>query len=248
MIQESQPPTRVVNSYHQISDSWFYRRANLLFSQAIRTDVNFGHYFTKSVGYELSGSYFKPFDETTDDGYLNRQLTGQFYQVSFKILLRKQINKFDLYAKMGVNYVTGKMYFDQLFYTQDETYSINEARMIYEYNDGAQWGFNGAMGVRYALNDRLSIYGEFYSLFQPFTPARGQMTHHTYDDENAMQYSEDPYYSEIHFGDSQDNWYTSDDTSKPQKMYKRSHSLSGIGVNIGLTINIWSKKEDSEND
>lgn len=248
MIQESQPPTRVVNSYHQISDPWFYRLADLSFSQAIRTDVNFGHYFTKNLGYELSGSYFNPIAETTDDGFVNRQLTGQFYQASFKILLRKQINKFDLYAKMGVNYVTGKMYFDQLFCTEDASYYYNEFRMIYEYSDGAKWGFNGAMGVRYALNNRLSVYGEVYSIFQPFTPARGQMTHHTYDDENAMQYSEDPYYSEIHFGDSQDYWYTSDDTTKPQNMYKRSYALHGVGVNIGVAVSIWTKKEDSEND
>ena len=63
-----------------------------------------------------------------------------------------------------------------------------------------------------------------------------------------MQYSVDPYYSEIHFGDSHDYGYMSDDTTKPQKMYKQSYSLSGIGVNIGIAVSIWSTKEESEND
>lgn len=248
IIQESQPPLRVVNSSHTLADPWFTYPVYFSFSEAFRSDLNFGHYFMKNIGYELSGSYFKPLAETSADDNFTRQLSGQFYQASFKFLLRKQINKLDLYAKMGVNFVKGKMYFDQLFYTEDASYDMNEARMIYEYSEGARWGFNSALGFGFNLNHRVSINGEVYAIHQPFEPQRGKMTHFTYDDENMMQNYDNPLSSEINFVEEVYPNYDFNDTSKPEKMYKRSYALSGVGVNIGVAVTIWSKKEGSEND
>lgn len=246
IVQSSQVPMLIVNTAHQLSDPWFTKPVHLSFSEALRTDLNFGHYFTKNLGYELSGSFFKPLIETNDDGYVKRQLSGRFIQASFKVLLSTKINRFDVYAKMGVNFAKGIMCYDQKVYDLDyQVHGRNEARSIYEYSDGAQWGFNSALGVSFNLNYRLSVYGEVYSIYQPFEPERGQMIHLTYDDENMMQYYDEPYNSEIKFEEESNSYYYDiGETSQPEKMYKRSYSLGGIGINLGVKFILFAKKEE----
>lgn len=246
VVQESQPPLRIVNSSHTLADPWFTKPVYLSFSEVLRTDLNLGHFLTKNLGYELSGSYLKPLTEITDDGYTNSQLSGRFYQASFKVILSKKINRFDVYAKMGVNFAKGIMYYDQKVYGLDyQVHGRNEARSIYEYSDGAQWGFNSALGFSFNLNHRLSVFSEVYAIYQPFEPERGQMTHLTYDDENMMQYDNDPYSSEIQFVEESNSYYYDiGETSQPEKMYKRSYSLGGIGINLGVKVILFAKKEE----
>lgn len=248
IVQEAQPPLRVVNSSHTLADPWFNKPVYLSFSEALRTDLNFGHFFTKNVGYELSGSYLKPFTEITDDSYTSSQLSGRFYQASFKVILSKKINRFDVYAKMGVNFAKGIMYYDQKVYSLDyEIHGRNEARLVYEYSNGAQWGFNSALGFSFNLNSRLSVYSEVNVMYQPFEPERGQMTHLTYDDENMMQYYDDPFNSEIQFVEEVYTYdYDVDETSQPEKMYKRSYSLDGIGINLGVKFILFADKEEEK--
>lgn len=245
IIQGSQPPSYIVNTYHQISNPWFWRLENLSFSDAVSSDISFGHMLTDNIGYELTGSYFKPLTVTEDDGYTERQFSGRFLRGSAKIILSVPIKKFELYTKLGVNYTSGSLFYYQRMYNKgDLPLSNDESTLKYEFSNGSRLGFNLALGTSYKINGRLSVFTEIYAISQSFEPSKGQRIEQTTDGVDEMQYSDDPYYSQVQYGDESEwYYYTSDDKSQPQKLYKRNYSLGGIGINLGIKVTLWSKKK-----
>ncbi len=243
--QGSQPPSYIVNTYHQISNPWFWRLEDLSFSDAISSDLSFGHMLTDNIGYELSGSYFKPLTVAENDGYTERQFSGRFLRGSAKLILSVPIKKFDLYTKLGVNYTVGKLFHYQRMYNKGELpLSFDESTLKYEYTGGSKLGYNLALGTSYNFNNWLSLFTEIYAIYQPFEPSKGQRTEQTTDGVDEMQYNDDPYFSQVQFGDESEwYYYTSDDKSQPQKLYKRNYSLGGIGINLGIKFTLWSKKK-----
>lgn len=241
----SQPPSYIVNTYHQISNPWFWRLENLSFSDAVSSDISFGHLLTDNIGYELTGSYFKPLTVTEDDGYTERQFSGRFLRGSAKIILSVPIKKFELYTKLGVNYTSGSLFYYQKMYNKgDLPLSNDESTLKYEFSNGSRLGFNLALGTSYKINGRLSVFTEIYAISQSFEPSKGQRIEQTTDGVDEMQYSDDPYYSQVQYGDESEwYYYTSDDKSQPQKLYKRNYSLGGIGINLGIKVTLWSKKK-----
>jgi hypothetical protein len=243
--QGSQPPSFIVNTYHQISNPWFWRLENLSFSDAVSSDISFGHMLTDNIGYELTGSYFKPLTVIEDDGYTERQFSGRFLRGSAKIILSVPIKKFELYTKLGVNYTSGSLFYSQRMYNKgDLPLSNDESTLKYEFTNGSRLGFNLALGTSYKINGRLSVFTEVYAISQSFEPSKGQRIEQTTDGVDEMQYSDDPYYSQVQYGDESEwYYYTSDDKSQPQKLYKRNYSLGGIGINLGIKVTLWSKKK-----
>jgi hypothetical protein len=243
--QGSQPPSYIVNTYHQISNPWFWRLEDLSFSDAICSDLSFGHMLTYNIGYELSSSYFKPSTVAEDDGYTERQFSGRLLRGSAKFILSLPIKKFDLYSKLGVNYTVGKLFYYQRMYNKGELQlSFDETTLKYEYTGGSKLGYNLALGTSYNFNNWLSLFAEIYAIYQPFEPSKGQRIEQTIDGVDEMQYADDPYFSQVQFGDESEwYYYSSDDKSQPQKLYKRNYSLGGIGINLGIKFIIWSNKK-----
>lgn len=243
--QASQAPSFIVNTYHQISYPWFWRLEDLSFSDAINSDLSFGHMLTDNIGYELTGSYFKPFTVIENDGYVERQFSGRFFRGNAKLILSVPVEKFDVYTKLGVNYTVGKLFYNQRMYNKGELpLSFDESTLMYEYTDGSKLGYNLALGTSYNFNQWLSVFAEIFAIYQPFEPSKGRLIEQITDGVDEMQYTQDPYFSQVQFGDASEYYYyTSDDTSQPQKLYKRNYSLGGIGINLGIKFKLWSKKK-----
>lgn len=245
ILHSSQPSSYIVNTYHQISYPWFTRLEDPSFTDAISTDLSFGHLLTKNIGYELMGSYLKPLTVIDDNGYSEHQFSGRFFRMSFKLVLSVPINKFDLYSKLGVNYSIGKLYYYQRLYNKGEmALSFEESTLKYEYTDGAKLGYNLALGTSFKFNERLSVFAEIYAIYQSFEPRKGQRIEQTNDGVTQMQHADDPYFSQIQFGDESNSYYYSEDKSQPQKLYKRNYSLGGIGINLGIKFIIFTKKKE----
>lgn len=241
--QNSQPPSYIVNSFHQISYSWFWREEDFSFTDAANLDLSFGHMLNENIGYELTGAYLKPFDLNDEDEYLKRNFSGQFLRMSARFILSVPLKNIELYSKVGLNYTVGKLNYYQVFHSNGLSYlDFEEARMEYEYTDGSSLGFNFSIGANINVNRRFSIFAEIYSIYETFEPSKGRMTKVGTDEDDELKYYE-PYFSQIEFGDESENsYYYSYDKTKPQKQYKRSYSLSGIGINVGVKFTIWRKK------
>jgi hypothetical protein len=246
ILQEAQPPSYIVNTYHQIVNPWFWRLEDLSFKDAFRTDLSFGHMLTDNIGYELTGSYFKPLTVTEDNGYTEHQLSGQFFRGNAKLVLSVPMKQFDLYSKLGVNYTMGKLVYFQRMYNKGELpLSFDASTLKYEYSNGSVLGYNFALGTSFNVHDRVSLFGEVHAVYQAFEPSKGRRTEQTIDGVDQMQYGDDPYFSQVQFGDESEQYYwNSEDTSEPQKLYKRNYSLGGIGVNVGIQFTLWAKKKE----
>ena len=245
IIQGSQPPSYIVNTYHQIANPWFWRLEDLSFNDAVSTDLSFGHMLTDNIGYELTGTYFNPLTVTEDNGFTEHQFSGRFFRGSTRFVFCIPIKRFDLYAKVGVNYTVGRLFYFQRMYNKGELpLSFDESTLKYEYTEGSKLGYSFAIGTSINFNERLSFFGEIYAVYQPFEPSKGQRTEQTTDGVDEMQYGDDPYFSQVQLGDeSEDDYWSSEVKAQPQKLYKRNYSLGGIGVNLGIRFELWAKNK-----
>lgn len=241
-----QPPSFIVNSYHQISLPWFWRQEDYSFKNSLHADLSFGHMLTENIGYELSGGYLKPMSVSDNSDYGKRIMTGDFYQASAKVVLSIPMKKFDFYTKLGVNMANGKMtYLQTIEYANVNSSGIPETLLEYEYKGPVSFGFNGAFGIDVPISKKVSFFTEVCFLSQSFSPKSGKISRFLSNGTDYLaNYNYDPYYSQIEFGDESE-WYlwTSEDTNQPQKLYKRSYSLGGYRLTFGFKFTFWTKKK-----
>ncbi|MDG1333971.1 MAG: hypothetical protein P8P74_16660 [Crocinitomicaceae bacterium] len=246
LLQSTQQASHIVNTYHQISTPSFWREEDFAFKDALCIDLSFGHMFDKYIGYELTGSYFRPFAVHDNDDYTTREFSGKFFRGNANIVLNIPLKKVDLYAKVGLSFAAGKSYYYQQFNNNGfAPLSYEEATLKYEYSKGSALGYGFALGADFTVNDRISLFTEVYSINQPFNPRIGKRTEQTSDGVDLMEYNTDPYFSEIEFGDESE-WqnYNSQDKEQAQKLYKRYYSLGGVGIRLGVKFVLWEKQQE----
>ncbi|MEY4803966.1 MAG: hypothetical protein RL331_479 [Bacteroidota bacterium] len=232
-----QQPSYIVNTSHQVSLPWFWRQENYAFKNSLHTDLNFGHLITEQIGYELSFSYLKPNSVSDNFGYGQKIMSGAFFQSAAKLILSVPLKKFDLYAKVGLNIVKGKMSYLQTI--EDGNFNslgTSTASMTYTYTCPASLGYNGAIGINVPVSKKFSFFTEVRYIKQTFSPKNGKMSGYSYNGSDLFTYNDfQPYDAQIAFG-TESEWqnYTSTDNSKPQKLYARSYALGGLDFTIGL--------------
>jgi hypothetical protein len=238
-----QPPSYFVNSYHQVTSPWFWQLESFDFQDGFHADVTLGQMLTKNVGYELSGSYLKPLSVDNNSSVGDRILSGQFVQTAAKVVVSIPYKRFDFYAKVGINVAMGKMQFHQSFkHDGSSSLSFSEATLVYEYQHGVSLGFTGSLGMNFPVSKRFSVFSEITFNNQVYSPKSGKMIEFTADGVDQLAYLNEPYFSEIDFGEESEwQYYNSDDKTQPQKLYSRGFSLGGIGLTVGMRFVLWEK-------
>lgn len=241
---KDQAPSYIVNTIHQISLPWFWRPENYAFQNSVHTDLNFGHQLTEQIGYELSFSYLKPNSVSENLSYGQKIMSGDFFQSAAKLMLTVPLKRIDLYTKIGLNAVNGKMTYQQTI--EDGNFNslgTATASLTYTYTSPISFGFNGAIGVNIPISKKFSFFSEVRYIHQDFTPKNGQMTGFIYNGTDLIANNDFPtYYALIEFG-KESEWqnYNSGDNSKPQKLYEHSYALGGLDFSAGLRYVLWSK-------
>lgn len=241
---KDQAPSYIVNTIHQISLPWFWRPENYAFQNSVHTDLNFGHQLTEQIGYELSFSYLKPNSVSENLSYGQKIMSGDFFQSAAKLLLTVPLKRIDLYTKIGLNAVNGKMTYQQTI--EDGNFNslgTATASLTYTYTSPISFGFNGAIGVNIPISKKFSFFSEVRYIHQAFTPKNGQMTGFIYNGTDLIANNDFPtYYALIEFG-KESEWqnYNSGDNSKPQKLYEHSYALGGLDFTAGLRFVLWRK-------
>lgn len=240
---QNQPASEIVNAIHEISLPWFKRYENYSFKYASNKAINFGHMLTTNFGYELSVSYLKPlnvndnFDENFDD--INRTMKGDFFQSFAKFVFNIPVKKINVYSKIGLNVVTGKMSYTQSLYTNKP----EEIILKYDYTKNLSLGFNASIGFDFPILNRLSIFSELALISQSFSPKKGEMVQYTSGGiDQSMYFNNKPYNYQIDFGEEyQWQMYGANDGIDPQKLYRRTYSLGGYGLTLGVKYCFWKK-------
>jgi len=240
-VNSNQAPSYIVNTYHQISLPWFWRQESYAFKNSVHTDLNFGHMITEQIGYELSFSYLKPNSVSDNFDFGQKIMSGAFFQSAVKLIFCVPLKKFDLYAKLGLNFVKGKMSYLQTI--EDGNFNslgTSTASLTYTYTSPVSLGYNGAIGVNVPVSKRCSVFTEVRYINQAFSPKNGKMTSFSYNGTDLLANNDfQPYYAQIEFGtESEWLYYNSTDNSKPQKLYARSYALGGLDFTVGLKFKI----------
>lgn len=175
-----------------------------------------------------------------------RKMTGNFYLTSAKVVLSIPLKKFEIYTKLGVNMVSGKMTYQQTLTDNYSASGITEASLEYEYKSPLSLGFNGAFGFNVPVTKKISFFTEVRFLSQDFSPKSGKMIGYSINGTDLLANNNyDPYYSQIEFGDNAEWYYwNSDDKTQAQKLYKRNYSLGGYGLAIGFKFVLWTKTKN----
>ncbi len=80
--------------------------------------------------------------------------------------------------------------------------------------------------------------------YPPISPTIGKLTMFKLDGKEQSEASFNAYSSQIQFGDESEWYYWhSEDSSQPQKLYKRTYSLTGFALTVGCKFTIWKKEE-----
>jgi hypothetical protein len=244
ILNSEQPPSFLTNSYHQISSPWFWSQEDFEFQHVLTTDVSAGYFFNEKVGVELSAVYVKPRSLFSNDGFTRKELSGNFWRINPKFVLNIPVRDFNLFTKIGGVIGTGRTVFRQEFQNDGSlNLTYNQQSLVYEYTERPSFGFTASLGVSKAISKRVELFSEIQLTHHVFSPIEGKMTEYTFDDINALdEYEYDPYFSQIEFG-NESEWYfwNSDDTSQPQKLYRRSYSLASIGIVCGVKFTLWKK-------
>ena len=249
ILNQDQPPSFIVNTYHQISNPWFWGEENPEFQHMLTSDLTLGWQFRNQLGIEVTGSYLKPQRITENYGdYLDKQFKGDFWRINPKLVVALPIKKLDLCMKMGPLIGSGKMEFYQRF-QNDGSWNLGyqEAEMTYEYTQPVSLGFSSSICFSKRILNNLELFTEIQFNYQTISPTKGKLTMFKLDGKEQSKASFDAYSSQIQFGDESEWYYWhSEDSSQPQKLYKRTYSLTGFALTVGCKFTIWRKRDGVE--
>ena len=244
ILNQDQPPSYIVNTYHQISNPWFWGEENPEFQHMLTSDLTLGWMFRNQLGIEVTGSYLKPQTQIENYGdYLDKQFKGDFWRINPKLVIALPIKKLDLCMKMGPLIGSGKMEFYQRF-QNDGSWNLGyqEAEMTYEYTQPVSLGFSSSICVSKRILNNLELFSEIQFNYQTISPTKGKLTMFKLDGKEQSEASFNAYSSQIQFGDESEWYYWhSEDSSQPQKLYKRTYSLTGFALTVGCKFTIWRK-------
>lgn len=249
VLPNEQSPSFIVNSFHQVSNPWFWNLEEYSFKQLFNLDIGLGYEFHNNLGIEITGSYLQPIRLHSNDEFTTRTFEGKFWRINPKISIKVPFKTCAVYSKIGLTIGSGKISYMQHFKNNgDWNLGFNEALLEYEYEGPISLGFNGSIGINKSVSHRIVIFSEIQFTSQSFSPNKGNMVVYKIDaNDDLAEHEFEPYHSEIEFGDqSESNMLNPTDKNQAQKLYKHTYSLDGIGISIGVFVTLWEKKKVEE--
>lgn len=196
--------------------------------------VNLGYMFTPHVGAELAVDYFLGSKTTAKMKWTNypndvydQKVSAKSIQLKPTVVIRGKQAQVTPYAKIGAVIGLGNKITYSYEYYEEPNYTENKE---WELKEGVSAGFTGSLGVDFAINNQVSIFGEITGIAMNYAPKKASMISYT---ENGVSYINDFYTNEreITF---EDEYTPSNDPNQPTKTSRISTPFSSIGLNVGV--------------
>jgi len=199
----------------------------------------FGYMFNENIGAELGISYLMgstwecvtAYNSSTSGFNMKftDQVSSKMTRINPQIVMSMEANKITPYVKVGFLLGMGSM-----SVTSKSDYSSGMIEETLLLNGGIATGFTTNIGASYALNDKISLFGDLNLVNMSYSPTKGTITKYTEDGVDLLP-SFDPIDKEIQFVDS----YVEDDNiqpsiTEPAKALKIKFPFSSAGIHIGL--------------
>jgi len=209
-----------------------------------------GYNFTKYIAAEISlsyligaeiksegASYFIIYDNTFY--YKNvSSSSAKMFRFNPSIVISAGYEKINPYAKIG--FIAGIGSINTEVKTSFYGGAIDQDN--YDQNmksdGGMAFGFSSSLGVKYALANKISLFGELALINMSYAPTKGKLTKYNKNGADLLAETE-TYEKEFKFVDR-----TIVDKggernhSEPTESLKATYPLNSVGLNIGLVINL----------
>jgi outer membrane protein W len=213
------------------------------FSSGLQGQFGFGYMFNSNVGVQLDmniGLAPKKYTFTADNvnlGGINGSVTIENKASTPVFLLPALVlqtggDKLNIYSRFGLALpLNTKITHDEIQANAPGTGTLIVDDFTFTIKNSFSLGFAGAAGVKYNLNDRVSLWGEVSMMSMSVYIKQAQLTAVT---ENGVSYptSQVPGNQVINYSKS----ITADSTGANQPAY--SQPFSNVGIHFGVSINM----------
>lgn len=159
--------------------------------KGMQTGLYFGYMFNSNIGGELgisyllggktNGDYFK-YNSGKEDYSISARMIRFTPALRFALLNEKKLNP---YVKVGVVVgIAGKITEQNTF--EDIGCNCGDRETTLEYSGGISLGASSSLGINYAMNDHLSLFGEAGFISQSWAPAKSVYTAYTVNGTDAL--------------------------------------------------------------
>lgn len=228
------------NFYNQTSGggSTTNEQINVSFGKGINAGAAIGYMFNKNIGTELGVSYLIGGKSTARDISSNRitdyTLSSNMFRITPSLLFASGFDMINPYVKFGMIVGFGSIKYE---YTDNNDGDIEFRKRTL--NGGAAIGLTSALGLKFHLNDKFSLFGEINVVNLSYAPTKGEYTAATYngiDELPGMTTRErnSEFLDKYTYSNPQQD-------SQPRQELKEKMPFGSVGLNIGLCYNFGGK-------
>lgn len=213
-----------------------FEENKLSFGQGIQSKLGFGWRWTEQVSLELNLSYLlsKEFESTTEDNFSRSwTLKGRIFSLIPSLVYRAPIDdsKFEYYSRVGLIIGLAPSIVERIKISHPIQ---GEAAEMSLFHGSQAIGFNGAMGVSLRIN-KMVLFAEIDFRALSYSPTKKTLKESSVNGQSniAIFSSSD---KETVFLESLGG---GSDPNGPQEALIESYSFSGIGLNIGVSYDLF---------
>ena len=214
-----------------------YKQNYVSLGKGLSVGGAFGYKFNENIGAELGISYLMGSTWESKMAYSDfatsmtstDEISSKMTRINPQFVISMEANKLTPYAKVGLLLGMGSMSLNSKVEYLD---GVVEQTTIF--NGGVATGFTTTIGASYAINDKISLFGDLNMVNMSYSPTKGIMTKYAENGVDLLSLM-DPIDKEIQFVDT----YVEDDNiqpsiTEPSKALKIKFPFSSVGVHIGV--------------
>lgn len=214
--------------------------------QGLSFGITPGYFFNEHIGAEIGFNYFMGSEvevQTTATPYGTATVTANSNQMRMtpSLVLRTGSEGLYAYAKTGIVMPLGGTTYTKI----DDTGAAgpNTANTSeFETKGAFSWGFSGALGVNYSINEMFSVFGEANAVHLRINAKTRTMTAATSNGVDVMgaltTYDKEiTYQDELNNSSNNSSYNTNYSTATAKDDLRTRNNFGALFLNIGLKIN-----------
>ena len=214
-----------------------YKQNYVSLGKGLSVGGAFGYMFNENIGAELGISYLMgstweskmAYNDFATSMTSTDEISSKMTRINPQFVFSMEANKLTPYAKVGLLLGMGSMSLNSKVEYLD---GVIEQTTIF--NGGVATGFTTTIGASYAINDKISLFGDLNMVNMSYSPTKGIMSKYAENGVDLLSLM-DPIEKEIQFVDT----YVEDDNiqpsiTEPSKALKIKFPFSSVGVHIGV--------------
>lgn len=212
---------------------------NFVPGRGFNVNLGAGYMFNKNIGVQMNVKDFfgLPIKQSINNFYngasnfrtISYRYSGMMLQVIPSVVLDLGLDKIDPYARFGLSIGA----FTQVTNKITEVRNSNTSNFVGKYSGNIPLGYSAALGVKFNLNDHLSLFGEFDCNGINYSPKKYKLTTYT---ENSVDKL-----STLSLRQTETDFVKSYDASQssagsPRQQLRQTFPFSNFEINIGATF------------